>query len=306
MELQVAYEKLNAFFADYTRNISKGGTFIPSRRSAPARHRLPLPAAWSRGGRSPSSSRGWWSATGTTATSPAWGSSSAGATRSGAAQFEAGGRGHDDRAASARSWRGNCSTVAARAITDGLGRVPSTRIRSPTRTPCAPAQPPGTSSTIRLGPPMRGSRVRGRARATMPVTRPDGVDEDQVEGDEGVLHPEGVLPLLVEEEEHAVAVRQLLAKHEPSLAFLRGVGELHLDDVGLAARLEDGPRAHRRRRRRGPRRARGRRGPRRRPAGRYRPSRCWNCRAWPLTVSTRAAPLQGACFPRSRNCPGRR
>ncbi len=35
MELQVVYEKLNAFFADYTRNISKGGTFIPSRRSLP-------------------------------------------------------------------------------------------------------------------------------------------------------------------------------------------------------------------------------------------------------------------------------
>jgi type IV pilus assembly protein PilZ len=35
VELQVAYEKLNAFFADYTKNISKGGTFIPSRRSLP-------------------------------------------------------------------------------------------------------------------------------------------------------------------------------------------------------------------------------------------------------------------------------
>ena len=35
VELQVAYEQLNAFFADYTKNISKGGTFIPSRRSLP-------------------------------------------------------------------------------------------------------------------------------------------------------------------------------------------------------------------------------------------------------------------------------
>ena len=47
MELQVAYEKLNAFFADYTRNISKGGTFIPSRRSLPLgtvfRFRLVVP-----------------------------------------------------------------------------------------------------------------------------------------------------------------------------------------------------------------------------------------------------------------------
>jgi type IV pilus assembly protein PilZ len=47
VELQVAYEKLNAFFADYTRNISKGGTFIPSRRSLPLgtafRFRLVVP-----------------------------------------------------------------------------------------------------------------------------------------------------------------------------------------------------------------------------------------------------------------------
>lgn len=35
VELQVAYEKLNAFFADYTKNISKGGTFIPTRRTVP-------------------------------------------------------------------------------------------------------------------------------------------------------------------------------------------------------------------------------------------------------------------------------
>jgi type IV pilus assembly protein PilZ len=35
VELQVAYEQLNAFFSDYTRNISKGGTFIPTRRTVP-------------------------------------------------------------------------------------------------------------------------------------------------------------------------------------------------------------------------------------------------------------------------------
>ena len=28
LELRVEYKKMNAFFADYTRNISKGGTFI--------------------------------------------------------------------------------------------------------------------------------------------------------------------------------------------------------------------------------------------------------------------------------------
>ncbi len=47
MELQVAYEKLNDFFADYTRNISRGGTFIPTRRSVPLgtrfRFRLRVP-----------------------------------------------------------------------------------------------------------------------------------------------------------------------------------------------------------------------------------------------------------------------
>jgi type IV pilus assembly protein PilZ len=35
VELQVAYEKLNSFFADYTKNISKGGTFIRTSRTVP-------------------------------------------------------------------------------------------------------------------------------------------------------------------------------------------------------------------------------------------------------------------------------
>ena len=43
----MAYEQVNAFFADYTKNISKGGTFIPSRRSVPLgtefRFRLVVP-----------------------------------------------------------------------------------------------------------------------------------------------------------------------------------------------------------------------------------------------------------------------
>ncbi len=30
VELQVAYRNLNGFFADYTKNISRGGTFIPT------------------------------------------------------------------------------------------------------------------------------------------------------------------------------------------------------------------------------------------------------------------------------------
>lgn len=32
IELKVAYQKLNTFFADYTRNICKGGTFIRTRK----------------------------------------------------------------------------------------------------------------------------------------------------------------------------------------------------------------------------------------------------------------------------------
>jgi len=32
IELKVDYKKLNSFFADYTKNISKGGTFIKTQR----------------------------------------------------------------------------------------------------------------------------------------------------------------------------------------------------------------------------------------------------------------------------------
>jgi type IV pilus assembly protein PilZ len=35
IELKVDYKKLNSFFADYTKNISKGGTFIKSRKTLP-------------------------------------------------------------------------------------------------------------------------------------------------------------------------------------------------------------------------------------------------------------------------------
>jgi type IV pilus assembly protein PilZ len=34
-QLRVAYERMNSFFADYTKNISKGGTFIKTERSVP-------------------------------------------------------------------------------------------------------------------------------------------------------------------------------------------------------------------------------------------------------------------------------
>jgi type IV pilus assembly protein PilZ len=35
IELKVDYKKLNSFFADYTKNISKGGTFIKSKKTLP-------------------------------------------------------------------------------------------------------------------------------------------------------------------------------------------------------------------------------------------------------------------------------
>jgi type IV pilus assembly protein PilZ len=35
IELKVDYKKLNSFFADYTKNISKGGTFIQTKKPLP-------------------------------------------------------------------------------------------------------------------------------------------------------------------------------------------------------------------------------------------------------------------------------
>jgi type IV pilus assembly protein PilZ len=35
IQLKVDYKKLNSFFADYTKNISKGGTFINTKKTLP-------------------------------------------------------------------------------------------------------------------------------------------------------------------------------------------------------------------------------------------------------------------------------
>ena len=35
IELKVEYKKMNTFFADYTKNISKGGTFIKTKKPLP-------------------------------------------------------------------------------------------------------------------------------------------------------------------------------------------------------------------------------------------------------------------------------
>ena len=42
IELKVEYKKLNTFFADYTRNICKGGTFIKTARPLPVGSRSAL------------------------------------------------------------------------------------------------------------------------------------------------------------------------------------------------------------------------------------------------------------------------
>jgi type IV pilus assembly protein PilZ len=48
VRLRIDYERMNAFFADYTKNISKGGTFIKTTRPLPVGSRcqfaLSLPA----------------------------------------------------------------------------------------------------------------------------------------------------------------------------------------------------------------------------------------------------------------------
>ena len=44
IELKVDYKKLNSFFADYTKNISKGGTFIKTKKPLPIGTRLLAPA----------------------------------------------------------------------------------------------------------------------------------------------------------------------------------------------------------------------------------------------------------------------
>jgi type IV pilus assembly protein PilZ len=35
IELEVRYQRLNSFFADYTRNVSKGGLFVKTERALP-------------------------------------------------------------------------------------------------------------------------------------------------------------------------------------------------------------------------------------------------------------------------------
>jgi type IV pilus assembly protein PilZ len=40
IQLEVGYKRLNSFFAEYTRNISKGGTFIKTKKALPVGTRL--------------------------------------------------------------------------------------------------------------------------------------------------------------------------------------------------------------------------------------------------------------------------
>jgi type IV pilus assembly protein PilZ len=43
-KLKVEYRKVNSFFADYTKNISKGGTFIKTKKPLPVGTQFPLQA----------------------------------------------------------------------------------------------------------------------------------------------------------------------------------------------------------------------------------------------------------------------
>ena len=62
-------------------------------------------------------------------------------------------------------------------------------------------------------------------------------DKDHVERDVGVVHPEGYRPVLLEIEQHAVAVRQLLAEHEAAGALVLVGGKF--DREGVDAALAD-------------------------------------------------------------------
>ncbi len=131
--------------------------------------------------------------------------------------------------------------MGARAVTDGRRLPPNPHpvadLDAVRRRPAARnlQHHPARTADARL----EGERARP---GDDPGHAPGGVDEDQVEGNQGVLHPEGVLRLLVEEEEHPVSVGELLAEHEPLLAFCGGVGQLHPHHQRLPPRLEDGPR----------------------------------------------------------------
>src|SRR5215472_8998587 len=63
-----------------------------------------------------------------------------------------------------------------------------------------------------------------------PVTR----DEDHVEADRRILHPEGMILLGVEEEHHPVVWVEMIAVHEAARLSVRGVGDLDEHDGGGA------------------------------------------------------------------------
>ena len=104
--------------------------------------------------------------------------------------------------------------------------------------PSLRAVPPITSSTARTGPP-EGTRRSdsGSVFSAMRRMRPSRADEDHVERDVGVVHPEGDRLLALEIEQHAAAFRQFLAEHQAALAL--GVVGGELDRKGVHAGLAD-------------------------------------------------------------------
>ena len=117
---------------------------------------------------------------------------------------------------------------------------------TPRSTPCARAHPPGTSNTNCESSVGAARLQRQRLGVLLDVDDvPVGPDEDHVERDVRVLHPE-LQPLrMIEQEDHAAARRQRLPIHEAVLPLGVGARDLDLDVLLAGARHRAPPRARR-------------------------------------------------------------
>ena len=159
----------------------------------------------------------------------------------------------------------NAPVVGERPTTNapatGYGWKNGWRTLSPTFSPIAAAVPPFSSSTAAQGPPdgmtrslqrlgvRRDARHRARTR-----------DEDDVERDIGVLHPEGCRSVAVELEQHAAVGGHVAPVHEAAFAGCVVLGDFDLKRMPPGrGRDFQAPRARRRGRGRRRRRRRRRR-----------------------------------------------
>src|SRR6267143_699335 len=182
LRLRIGYERMNAFFADYTKNISKGGTFIktvrPPEVGTRCRFSLSLPAL-----PEPLLLDG----------EVAW------VLAPGDAQQREAEPGMGVRCGLARS---------------DLDHVPRGLAHS-----------------------ARGIRPRS-GMGHDAHHGPRLVEEDHVEGDGGVVHPEGVLLAGGEDEEHPVVRVERAAEHQAPRPGSVVAGDLHLHHPGAARGLE--------------------------------------------------------------------